>query len=135
MIKIGIQFFGGRGGGGSGGSRGGRAGGGGGGSSGGPSKADMTRQASEGATAKERAVGLAYAMGGSGWYAKENIVAKAEDLGGDYMTEVRINTSRKGYFRTEFIYPDGFSTKETYDSVAAVTQAANSFFNRQRKKG
>ena len=131
MLNIGIQFFGGRGGGGSGGARGGgRAGGG-----GGPSKSDMARQAVEGDTARERAVGLAYAMGGSGWYAKENIVAKAEDLGGDYMTEVRINTSRKGYFRTEFIYPDGFSSKETYDSVAAVTQAANSFFRRQRKKG
>ena len=133
MLSIGIQFFGGRGGGGSGGARGGR--GGGGGSSSGPSKADMARQAAEGATARERAVGLAYAMGGSGWYAKENIVAKAEDLGGDYMTEVRINTSRKGYFKTEFIYSDGFSSKETYDSVAAVTQAANDFFRRQRKKG
>lgn len=133
MLNIEIQFFGGRGGGGSGGARGGR--GGGGGSSSGPSKSDMARQATEGDTARERAVGLAYAMGGSGWYAKENIVAKAEDLGGDYMTEVRINTSRKGYFKTEFIYPDGFSSKETYDSVAAVTQAADSFFRRQRKKG
>lgn len=133
MLKISIQYFGGRGGGGSGGSRGGR--GGGGGSSSGPSKSDMARQATEGDTARERAVGLAYAMGGSGWYAKENIVAKAEDLGGDYMTEVHINTSRKGYFKTEFIYPDGFSSKETYDSVAAVTQAADSFFRRLRKKG
>lgn len=131
MLSIGIQFFGGRGSGGSGGARGGgRAG-----EGGGPSKSDMARQAVEGDTARERAVGLAYAMGGSGWYAKENIVAKAEDLGGDYMTEVRINTSRKGYFKTEFIYPDGFSSKETYDSVAAVTQAADSFFRKQRKKG
>lgn len=112
---------------------------GGGGSSGarngGPTKSDMARRAAEGDTARERAVGLVYAMGGSGWNAKENVVSKAEDLGGDYMTEVRINTSRKGYFKTEFIYSDGFSSKETYDSVAAVTQAANRFFQRQRKKG
>ena len=125
MIKFNLQLFGGR------GSGGGKGGGG----SGGVSKSDMTRQAVEGDTARERAVGLVYAMGGSGWYAKESIVAKAEDLGGEYMTEVRIDTSRKGYFKTEFIYPDGFSSKETYDSVAAVTQAADSFFRRQRKKG
>lgn len=130
MLSIGIQFFGGRGGGGSSGARGGgRAGG------GGPSKSDMARQAVEGNTASERALGLAYAMGGSGWYAKENIVSKAEDSDGEYMTEVRINTSRKGYFKTEFIHPDGYRSKETYDSVAAVTQAATSFFRRQRKKG
>ena len=100
---------------------------------GGPTKSDMARRAAEGDTARERAAGLVYAMGGSGWNAKENIVFKAEDLGGDYMTEVRIDTSRKGYFRTEFIYSDGFSSRETYDSVAAVTQAASSFFRRQRK--
>ena len=122
MIKFNLQLFGGR------GSGGGKGGGG----SGGTSKSDMARQAVEGDTARERAVGLVYAMGGSGWYAKENIVAKAEDLGGEYMTEVRIDTSRKGYFKTEFIYSDGVSTKETYDSVAAVTQAANSFFRRNR---
>ena len=113
-----------RGGGGSGGARGG-----------GPTKSDMARRAAEGDTARERAVGLVYAMGGAGWNAKENIVFKAEDLGGDYMTEVRIDTSRKGYFKTEFIYSDGFSSKETYDSVSAVTQAATRFFQRQRKKG
>lgn len=121
MLKLNLQLFGGRG---SGGGKGG---------SGGPSKSDMARQAVEGDTARERAMGLLYAMGGSGWYAKENIVAKAEDLGGEYMTEVRIDTSRKGYFKTEFIYSDGFSAKETYDSVAAVTQAAAGFFRRNRR--
>lgn len=130
MLKISIQYFGGRGGAGSGGARGGRAGGGG---SSGPSKSDMARQAMEGATASERAYGLMYAMGGTGWSARDNIVSKAEDLGGDYMTEVRISTSRKGYFKTEFIYSDGASRKETYDSVAAVSQAATGFFRRQRK--
>lgn len=104
-------------------------------SGGGSIKSNMARQAVEGDTARERAMGLVYTMGGSGWYAKENIVFKAEDLGGDYMTEVRINTSRKGYFKTEFIYSDGVSSKETYDSVSSVTQAAASFFRRQRNKG
>lgn len=130
MLKISTQYFGGRGGAGSGGARGGRAGGGG---SSGPSKSNMARQAMEGATASERAYGLMYAMGGTGWSARDNIVSKAEDLGGDYMTEVRISTSRKGYFKTEFIYSDGNSRKETYDSVAAVSQAATGFFRRQRK--
>ena len=132
MLHITIQYFGGRGGKGSGGSRGGGRAGGGSGSSG-PSKSDMARQAMEGATASERAYGLMYAMGGTGWSARDNIVSKAEDLGGDYMTEVRISTSRKGYFKTEFIYSDGTSRKETYDSVAAVSQAATGFFRRQRK--
>lgn len=122
MIKIDIQFFGGRGG------AGGKGGG------GGSNKSAAARQAIEGKTYSERAIGLVQVMTGSGWSAKESTVSKAVDYGGDYMTEVRIDTSRKGYFKTTFTYSDGVSRKEVYDSVAAVTQAADSFFKRQRNR-
>lgn len=120
MIKLNLQLFGGRG-----------SSGGGGGSVGGAST-QAREQAMNGENAEERAYGLKDALGGSGWYAKNGTVTKAEDLGGEYMTEVNISTSRKGYFKATFTYSDGESFKETYDSVSAVARAANSFFNRGR---
>ena len=119
---------------GSGGARGGGSGSarGGGGSR---SKGALVRLAQEGDTPSERAYALMNVMGGQGWFARGSTVYKAEDLGGDYMTEARISVAKKGYFTIQYTYSDGASYKEMFDSVASVSQAATKFFRRARAAG
>lgn len=63
-----------------------------------------------------------------------NTVETTADVGGKYLAEVKISPKFGGRWSAEFVYPDGVSRKETYDSVKSVQEASDKFIKDQKSK-
>lgn len=81
----------------------------------------------------ERAAALQELLGKDWYTTSGNTVEREADTGGEYMSEVKVTPKKGGYLDTEFVYSDGGSRRETYDSVEALSQAADKFLGKVAK--
>lgn len=64
-----------------------------------------------------------------------NTLETSVDVGGKYEVQVKIepkNGGSGGYFRAEFVYADGASRAETYDSIDVLKEAADKFIQKEK---